>query len=638
MNKYKTLQEKAKAKGKLLLIESVSYIPKTEDIIILSSKDNKFTEAKNGKQYEARGILKNVPVTRYTENANGRIYPKEVWQKVYEQGVFEGSDSLANHSDDDGNVLDQVGVWHNMQIGEEVVTADLYCIGAAGNLLLEKVKAGGKTGFSSVGYGTLSEADNKTVQADDFEYVQVDWVMKPSQAVYATQENLGESKKVTESIVIKEQIKEENKIIENNFTNNYKEEKTAEVKKMDKFLESSLKNQVRTAIKEAIANVNYVEAIKELKEVSKTIPSEMVDSIIQVEQAISTIQEKLHEKKEVAEKELLESKETLESLTIKYNTACDTIKALKENLKKADTIVKKATSNELRESVFFMEKDLRQFERDRILMESDIKIFKEEIEKRDADIKVYEEDTLLREKDITKFKEERGKMKKKINKTAKQLAEAEKHIRGLEKLLKEEFGYDFDDEVVEDDVYEDDIYMDDDMVDDSDLDDVFYADDEYMYEEEDEDEKEDDEEELEEADEDDEDSEEEELDEAEDDDEDDDEESDDDKMAAVRDAKKEAIRRKKRAEQKRIQSKKPAKKVARESKAPVKEVVEYYKAVVNQKPAVKDIKNQIINSRSLLEAVKKVAMFENKFGNDVHKLKESAKSNKQEFVPYKFKF
>lgn len=632
----KKLEEIARQKGKILLIENVSYIPQSEDVIIFNSP--KLVESVKGGKFEARGILKNVPVTRYTENFNSRKYGKPLWENVKEKKMFEGSDCLADHAEDDGSVLNTAGIWHNFDVYDETANADLYCIGAVGTLLLEKARAGGKVGFSTVGYGEL-DSDGKTVIPESYEFENCDWVRKPSQNVYATQENLGESKKVTESVIIKEQIKEENKIIENNFTNNYKEEKTAEVKKMDKFIESSLKNQIRTAIKEAKVNENYVEAIEELKNVSKTIPSEMVEQIGQVEAAISDIQLKLHEQKEQAQKELKESKETLESLTAKYNTACDTIKALKENLKKADTIVKKATSNELRESVSFMEKDLRQFEKDRILMESDINIFKEEIEKRVADIKVYEEDTVLREKDITKFKEERGKMKKKIDKTAKQLAEAEKHIKGLEKILKEEFGYDFDDEVIEDDVYEDDIYMDNDMVDDSDLNDVFYDDDEYMYEEEDDDEKEgeDEEEELEESD--DEDSEEEELDEAEDDDkEEDDEESDDDKMAAVRDAKKEAIRRKKRAEQKRTQFKKSSKKVVKESKAPVKEVVEYYKAVVNQKPAVKDIKNQIINSRSLLEAVRKVAMFENKFGNDVHKLKESAQVKKQEFVPYKFKF
>jgi hypothetical protein len=67
-------------------------------------------------------------------------------------------------------------------------------------------------------------------------------------------------------------------------------------------------------------------------------------------------------------------------------------------------------------------------------------------------------------------------------------------------------------------------------------------------------------------------------------------------------------------------------------------IVEYYKAAVKTKPALKDIQKQILRSNSLLEAVKKVNLFETKFGNDIHKLKESVKENKsQKFQKYEFK-
>ena len=144
MNRYKTLQEKAKAKGKLLLVESVSYIPKQDDVVILT--DSKLTESINGKQYECRGILKNVPVTRYTENANGRVYSEELWRNVEKQGMFEGSDCLADHAEDDGSVLSTVGVWHNFRVGESTANADLYCKKKKKELILEKAKAGGKIG------------------------------------------------------------------------------------------------------------------------------------------------------------------------------------------------------------------------------------------------------------------------------------------------------------------------------------------------------------------------------------------------------------------------------------------------------------------------------------------------------------
>jgi len=682
MNKYKTLQEQAKAKGKQLLIESVSYSPKAEDVIVFTSKDNKFTEAKSGKQFEARGILKNVPITRYTENANGRVYSKELWEAVHKSGMFEGSDALANHSDDDGDVLDQVGVWHNFQVGEEVSTADLYCIGAAGNLLLEKIKAGGKTGFSTVGFGELNEDGplaGKEVNPSSYEYSQTDWVMKPSQGVFATQENLEE----------KSIVQKENKISESIITNKVEEKiKMVEVKgKMDKYLELSIKNQIKATIKEAIANENCVEAIKGLKEVSETIIPEMAEQKAQVEATIVQIQNTLEEQKNNAKQELKESKETLESLSKKYEASCETIKVLKENLDKASKIVEKANDKDIVKSVKMMEADLKQFSEDRELMEADIKVLVEEVQKRDSDLKVYEEDTELREKDIAKFKEEREKMKLKSSTKSKALKVAEKHIKELEKILKEDFDYDFDDEIMDD---EDDLsgadidggLFDDDVENDEY---IFEADEDGKEDEEkdDEDDKEEakkeskkskskkrkeaeeddsedsdeDEEEMEESDDEDEDDEEEkmdesddededdeELDEAEEDDKEDDEKEDDsednadDKMAAVRAAKKEAIRRKKRQEAKRLQAKVDAKKKSvKESKAPVKEVVAYYKAIVEAKPSIRDIKEAVLKSGSIAEAIKKVTLFETKFGNDIHKLKESRKEQSSQFTNYKFK-
>ena len=670
-----TLEEKAKQKNKKLLIESTSYIPNIEDVVV----ETKLVESANGKKQEARGILKNVPVTRYTENANGRIYPKELWSEVEKKKTFEGADCLANHAEDDGDVLNTVGIWKNFKVGENTATADLYCIGAAGNLLLEKARAGGKVGFSTVAFGTLSESDNKTVMTDDFEFENCDWVRKPSQNVFATQENLEE----------KSIVQKENKISESIITNKVEEKiKMVEVKgKMDKYLELSIKNQIKATIKEAIANENCVEAIKGLKEVSETIIPEMAEQKAQVEATIVQIQNTLEEQKNNAKQELKESKETLESLSKKYEASCETIKVLKENLDKASKIVEKANDKDIVKSVKMMEADLKQFSEDRELMEADIKVLVEEVQKRDSDLKVYEEDTELREKDIAKFKEEREKMKLKSSTKSKALKVAEKHIKELEKILKEDFDYDFDDEIMDD---EDDLsgadidggLFDDDVENDEY---IFEADEDGKEDEEkdDEDDKEEakkeskkskskkrkeaeeddsedsdeDEEEMEESDDEDEDDEEEkmdesddededdeELDEAEEDDKEDDEKEDDsednadDKMAAVRAAKKEAIRRKKRQEAKRLQAKVDAKKKSvKESKAPVKEVVAYYKAIVEAKPSIRDIKEAVLKSGSIAEAIKKVTLFETKFGNDIHKLKESRKEQSSQFTNYKFK-
>lgn len=595
MDRLKTLQERAKEKGKLLLIEGVSYLPKSDDVVIFDN--TKLTEDAKGNKFEARGILKNVPVTRYTENANGRIYSKALWENVHKSGMFEGADCLANHAEDDGSVLNTVGVWHNFTVGESTSNADLYCIGEAGQLLLEKAKAGGKVGFSTVGFGELNESDGKSVIESTFEFENCDWVRKPSQNVFATVENLTES------------VKDESKVLENKTTNIISENKI-EVRNMDKMTEATFKNQIRSAIKEAIANENYVEAIKELKEVSKTIPSEMVEQVAQVDSAIMQLQEKISTDKANAEKELKESKETLESLTEKYDVACKTIEQLKENLNKASKIVEKASDPEVVKSMRLMEADIEQFTEDRIKMEKDIKIFVEEIEKRDADLAIYDEDTQKRDADIERFIEERKKMKSKISNTSKQLRHAEKHIRKLEKILEDEYGFEFEDGIAGDteyynepsiyDAYDDEVIgddiVDDYLVDEVDEFDIGYEagyeaaiEDEFYESEDDED---DDEEELEEE-------------------EKDDDEDDDDKMAKVRAAKKESSKIK-------------------------PEVISYYKAAVKETPALKDIKESILKSGSVFEAVKKVRIFEQKFGNDVHKLKEDIlETRNRKFKPYK---
>lgn len=588
---YKSLQEKAKKKGKLLLIESVAYTPEQLDVIRFENA--KLVEDSSGKKFEARGILKNVPVTRYTENLNGRVYSKELWENVQKKKMFEGSDCLADHAEDDGSVLRTVGVWHNFKIGEETATADLYCIGESGGLLLEKAKAGGKIGFSTVGFGELSESDSKQVVPESYEFENCDWVRKPSQNVYGTIENIKESVKIST---------EENKNIENKNTNIIEESKLKEVKNMDKFTEASLKNQIRLAIKEATANENYVEAIRELQEVSKTVPSEMVEEHVKLKESVEAIQAKIDAKRLEAEKQLSESKETLDSLQEKYNKANEVIADLKERLQKASEIVKKSSSSYSEADIKAMKEDINQFTKDRVLMENDINILQKEIAKRDKDINFFEEDRNNMLHDIKCFKEDRSEMLYDIKMYEKHLKQAESHISKLEKILEDEYGYEFEDEVYDDtdvitdiavdtiedviedaymdgyeDGYEDAVDTDPEFIDepflDEYVDDTF--DDVYM-ESEDEDDEEDEEE----------------------------------------DKKKEESKKDKKVQE---------------------AVVMYYKEAIKKTPAIKDIKGDILKSRSLIEAVKKVQMFEKKsFGNDTLKLNEKL-SNRQ-FVDYKFKF
>jgi hypothetical protein len=616
MKRYEKLKEIAKQKGKLLLIESVSYIPNKEDIVQFDQ--TKLVEDSSGKKFEARGILKNAPVTRYHENENGRIYEKKLWENVKKKGMFEGSDCLADHAEDDGSVLNTAGVWHNFSVNEETGNADLYCIGEAGQLLLEKAKAGGQIGFSTVGYGELSESDNKTVIPETFEYCNTDWVRNPSQKVYATIENLSESVQKIEEKVI------ENKNIENEITNIIMEKNTKEVKHMDKIAEASLKNQVRIAISEATESSNYAKAIKDLTEVNKIVPDEMVEDKVKIESAVSLIQEKLEIQRAETQKQLSESKETLESLQEKYDKANEVITELKENLKKASVIVSKA--GKFSESDFqSMKEDLKQFVEDRIKMEADINLLKEEIESRDSDISCFTEDRDNMLADIKCFKEDRENMIADIKLFEKENKKFKKHLKKAEKVL-EEYGYEFEDgfeagyeagieDALDDDIYVDDVYEDD-------FNGAYdgYDDDIYF-----EAKKEDEDDEI------------------------DEDEDEDDKMAKVRAAKKEAKKKKEDEDdedeleessdddedEEDDDDEKEESKKKKESLNPA--VVTFYKEAVRKTPAIREIKGKVLSSKSVMEAVKKVQSFENaKFGNDTMSLKESKRPEK--LVDYKFSF
>lgn len=636
--------------AKIKLIES--YIVDFSKTKIDIDSSIKMVEDVKGVLREGYFTLKNVPITKFTENLNGRIYNRQLWENVQKSKIFEGSACYADHKDE-YSVLDQLGVWSNFKVLDELGVADLTLVGN-GKLLKEIAENNGKVGFSTVGYGELLE-DNKTVDPTSYEYSNTDAVTNPSQGTYASFEN------ISESIKIKEEIKTEKNVLENKNTNiitNVLENNEVKTDMSEKFIEASLKMQVKQVLKEAENSGKPVEAIKELQEIGKTIPATMVEETTKIENMISKLQEKVEADKLTAQKELKESKETLESLTKKYEVATKTISEMKEQLEKASKIVEKTANPKLVESIKAMESDIKQFSKDRVLMESDIKHLTEDIKNMSEDIKCYEEDTELRDKDINKFKEERIKMKKKIDITSKQLKVAEKHISKLEKTLKEEFGYEFDDDVIEDGIIDDSVIMDDDLIDydldDSEMDSVMnddFADDDMIdYYEDEEDGVSTDDELVDEMYEETEDSEDNDNDDSDEDDKDDskfgeeedsdDEEEDEDSDDEEEDKKAESTRRrrimlKKKQEQMKKQNKKPE--IKKESKVRVIDAVQqYYQEQVRKTPALRDVRGSIMKSTSLSEAIEKVQRFKSRrFGNNVLKLDESTKKQ-DKYVDYVF--
>ena len=281
----------------------------------------------DGRTISKRGTLKNVPVSRFVLNLNERCYPCSLWKRVEESGVFNGSMCMADHpTGETESVKDYCGVWSNFRVLEDVAVADLTVVGNIGQTMLEIVQAGGKLGFSTVGCGELAE-DRCTVK-DDYEYERTDYVTVPSQQVYATIENLGESVKQTSNsfientivtpLPIKETTNQHSNILntvtnnkvtnlENVITNN-KEEEKSEVNGMgdiNKIQELAFKNKINRTIKEAKKKENILEAIEDLNEIE--LLESMTDEKVLIKNTISELQGKLEDSKKNLEEKFVKT-------------------------------------------------------------------------------------------------------------------------------------------------------------------------------------------------------------------------------------------------------------------------------------------------------------------------------------------
>lgn len=124
------------------------------------------------------------------ENLNGRIYPKELGERL----VKEQPITIAN----DGHWYDLISgkeygcskaVVKNLRIESDVLKADIIFLKSEERYeekLLELIENGIEIGVSSVGYGEYLP-DGKTINPDTYEVVRLlDFVTSPAGEVYAT--------------------------------------------------------------------------------------------------------------------------------------------------------------------------------------------------------------------------------------------------------------------------------------------------------------------------------------------------------------------------------------------------------------------------------------------------------------------
>ena len=426
-------QEKAKVKGKLLLIEECNSIITAKNIEIL--KEGKLIESA-GKQYEALAVVRNCPVSKYTENKNKRIYNKSLWETVKNNGVYESTYSLADHPIEEGSVKDTWGVWHNLHLTEEGAFSDLYLIEEKPVRIL---KAGGSLGISSVGYGEFME-DGKTVNAESYELERLgDIVLNPSQGTFATFENIQEDlqkNKEKDNSFLKEITNNKIEIIEKNSNN------LGGAFKMTKLDILNTKNNIKSTLKSIKESVNYKESLDELEELYIDIPEELPNYKSKVAEAISQLKERMEEEIKNTSLTLGETKDKFEELKTKYETVNSALSEMTEKYKKAETIINKVGINE---KSSFTSKDIEIMKENMKSMKSDIEQMYKDRKNMKYDLSCYEEDSIAMRDDIKIFKEERKIHTDKMRKLSEQLRIAETYIKKYEKML-EDNGYEFDDE------------------------------------------------------------------------------------------------------------------------------------------------------------------------------------------------
>ncbi len=402
----KYLKEKAEKLGKKLLIENTIVSVKPGNIEVFDKP--KLFESQ-GKEYHARGVLRDVPVTIFDENENGRIYPRELDERIIKERLAEGNLSLADHPEnDEGSISKICGVWHNYRLTENGGVADWYLVGSLGQLILETVQAGGAIGVSRVGFGEISELDEKTVIPESYELERLgDAVINPSAGVYSTRKNLqtennqsslpaGTNNK--EPLIVKKEVNKEN------LTN-----QTPEDSMSNTMNEITVRKNARDVVSEARGMGDKVKAQKMLREEFNATPEEFVGAKDIIKEAICEIETQVKsdlQSKDVSLKEALEQAEDFKN---KYEVATDTIHKMKKNIKGMDEKVRDVEIHE--KNAVLMQEDINQLETDNDARQKDIDFMKEEVRKRDSIIMSLRKENaglkdLCKENNIKTFREE----------------------------------------------------------------------------------------------------------------------------------------------------------------------------------------------------------------------------------------
>ena len=242
-----------------------------------------------------------VPISKYgVVNANGRDYPKALWDRVVneQQQIWKGSPMLADHpaGDSDGSPQNICAVWLEARVGAPepdgsgYVYGTLVPSGRLGEDLQDHLSKGLRAGTSSSGFGDLM-SDGKTVDPKTFLIERLsDWVLTPSQGTYFTYEaSTRETKNASDSERIGESANKSENVV--------KEKNT--MSKLTKLEEKKFRKDMEIFLEDASKITDPQEQLKEYQEILSYLEEGAVPDLR--EQIESKIEEKRNEIKTLLE-------------------------------------------------------------------------------------------------------------------------------------------------------------------------------------------------------------------------------------------------------------------------------------------------------------------------------------------------
>jgi hypothetical protein len=246
-----------------------------------------------------------VPISVFDQkNANGRVYPKALWENVInnQRHIWEGSPMLADHpsGNSDGTPANICGVWIGARLGEgtdKYVYGTFVPSGRLGEDLQDHLAKGLRAGTSSSGFGELMH-DKYTVDPSTYIIERLsDWVLTPSQGTYFKYDSVkNETKNASDSERLGESA--------NNRLNVVEEKKT--MTKLSKLEEKRVRKDVMEFLESASNLTNPQDRLNEFQDILDSLeegacPDLREQTIAKIEEEKAKINELLKESLELKE-------------------------------------------------------------------------------------------------------------------------------------------------------------------------------------------------------------------------------------------------------------------------------------------------------------------------------------------------